>query len=337
MPDTREPRSVIEEAEQAAAAGDYASAEQLLREAALLQEASLGPVHADLANTLNNLGVVCEITKKPVDAEHFFRRASAIATAALDPDHPFVATSRRNLEDFCTARGIAVDPPRTSTTADDRAEPATRADDIQPESPSDQELPPGASRRGPGPLAIGALVVGGLLLTLVATATWLRSSREADPRTGPSVPSGGAEAPPPQQKEAPPPQQKEAPPPQQKITPAAPDDTAARSAPPVSVEPRTGGTGVIGLRRDTGQRIVAAGRGRASVQGAFNRWAAWHGRRLALRASRRSSRSGSALLLHATQICDGDEGATSMVSRRPLAAVGGTPHSPEHHGRVPHV
>ena len=75
MPETREPRSVIDAAEQAAAAGDYASAEQLLREAALLQEASLGPLHPDLANTLNNLGVVCEITEKPVDAEHFFRRA----------------------------------------------------------------------------------------------------------------------------------------------------------------------------------------------------------------------------------------------------------------------
>ena len=105
MPDTREPRSVIDAAEQAAAAGDYASAEQLLREAALLQEASLGPLHPDLANTLNNLGVVCEIAEKPVDAEHFFRRAYAIATAALEPDHPFVATSRKNLEDFCWPAG----------------------------------------------------------------------------------------------------------------------------------------------------------------------------------------------------------------------------------------
>ena len=69
MPETREPRSVVDAAEQAAAAGDYASAERLLRQAALLQEASLGPLHPDLANTLNNLGVVCEITEKPVDLE----------------------------------------------------------------------------------------------------------------------------------------------------------------------------------------------------------------------------------------------------------------------------
>ena len=80
MPDIREPRSVIDRAEQAAAAGDYASAERLLREAADLQEASLGPLHPDLANTLNNLGVVCEITDKPADAERCFRRANEIAT-----------------------------------------------------------------------------------------------------------------------------------------------------------------------------------------------------------------------------------------------------------------
>ena len=81
MPETREPQPVIDAAEQAASAGDYASAEQLLREAALLQEASLGPLHPDLANTLNNLGVVCEITEKPADAEDCFRRACTIASS----------------------------------------------------------------------------------------------------------------------------------------------------------------------------------------------------------------------------------------------------------------
>ena len=105
MPEPREPRSIIEAAEQAAAAGNYASAEALLREAALLQEARLGPLHPDLANTLNNLGVVCEINGNPVEAEHCFRRAVAIATTVLEPDHPFVATSRKNLHDFCEARG----------------------------------------------------------------------------------------------------------------------------------------------------------------------------------------------------------------------------------------
>jgi hypothetical protein len=111
MPDTRDPRSVIEAAEQAASAGDYASAEALLREAADLQEASLGPLHPELANTLNNLGVVCEIIGKPDDAERCFRRACEIAAVALEPGHPFIATSRTNLADFCAARGKAVDAP----------------------------------------------------------------------------------------------------------------------------------------------------------------------------------------------------------------------------------
>ena len=111
MPEQRGARSIIENAEQAAAAGDYASAEDLLREAAGLQEQTLGPNHPDLANTLNNLGVVCEMTDNPIDAEHYFRRAYTIATATLAPDHPFVATSRKNLHDFCAARGRPVELP----------------------------------------------------------------------------------------------------------------------------------------------------------------------------------------------------------------------------------
>jgi Protein of unknown function (DUF2914)/Tetratricopeptide repeat len=105
MTETREIPTLIESAEQAAASGDYASAERLLNQAALLQEASLGPVHPDLANTLNNLGVVCDRADKVDEAEYCYRKAYAITQAALEPDHPFVATSRNNLEDFCAARG----------------------------------------------------------------------------------------------------------------------------------------------------------------------------------------------------------------------------------------
>src|SRR4030095_11000276 len=53
MADTHDPRSVIEQAEQAAIAGDYFAAERLLRDAAAQQEATLGPFHPDLVNTLN--------------------------------------------------------------------------------------------------------------------------------------------------------------------------------------------------------------------------------------------------------------------------------------------
>ena len=51
MPEPLESRSLIESAEQAAAAGDYSSAEKLLREAAALQEQTLGAQHPDLDRT----------------------------------------------------------------------------------------------------------------------------------------------------------------------------------------------------------------------------------------------------------------------------------------------
>jgi len=229
MPETREPQSVIDAAEQAASAGDYAAAEQLLREAALLQEASLGPLHPDLANTLNNLGVVCEITEKPDDAEDCFRRACAIASSVLEPDHPFVATSRKNLEDFCAARGKAVDSPEpvlvsapavipsvdpsTPALADDREPPAMQSDERPADPPSYEESrpvpsrkpheePPAVeSRRSSRPLAIGAVLVGGLLLT-IATATWLRSNHNVEsppdrPGVSPASPAPTAVSPPP--------------------------------------------------------------------------------------------------------------------------------------------
>ncbi len=228
MPDTREPRSVIDAAEQAAAAGDYASAEQLLRDAALLQEASLGPLHPDLANTLNNLGVVCEITEKPVDAEHFFRRASAIATTVLEPDHPFVATSRKNLEDFCTARGKTVDLPGASSIVDDRAAPAAGSDDLPPVSLSYEQSRPAASRRWSRPLAIGGLITGGLLLTFIATGPWFRSTDEVEsPSASPSVSPGSPATP-----AASPPAAR----------PDAPEETRSNRGGPVGVGPKAGVT-----------------------------------------------------------------------------------------------
>jgi len=151
MPEPREPRSIIEAAEQSAAAGDYASAEKLLREAAVLQEASLGSLDPDLANTLNNLGIVCEINNNPIDAEDCFRRAVAIATTVLEPDHPFVATSRKNLRDFCDARGKPVD------------------------------VQPPVRRRFVRPLAIGALGPGLMVIViLTAVRPWLTSSEQAN-------------------------------------------------------------------------------------------------------------------------------------------------------------
>ena len=109
MWEVREPATIIQAAERAAEGGNVAAAENLLREAARLQEAELGPRHPDLANTLNNLGIVCEMTGKPDEAEQYFRRAVSIARTSLPADHPFVATSQKNLRDFCEARGKRVD------------------------------------------------------------------------------------------------------------------------------------------------------------------------------------------------------------------------------------
>ena len=82
---------------------------------------TLGPHHPDLANTLNNLAIVCEMANKPADAERCYRRAYSIAVTALEPHHPFVATSRQNLVDFWHARGMHGELPKTAptTTASD--------------------------------------------------------------------------------------------------------------------------------------------------------------------------------------------------------------------------
>src|SRR5688572_6157644 len=178
MPEPREARSIVEEAEQAAAAGNYASAEDLLRQAAALQEQTLGAQHPDLANTLNNLGVVCEMTDNPIDAEHYFRRAHAIAIAALSPDHPFVATSRKNLHDFCAARGRPQElPPSPPEVAAWLEAPAPRAapprESSAPESSASankQVVTPIAPNRSVRPLALGALSAVALLIVILVMA-----------------------------------------------------------------------------------------------------------------------------------------------------------------------
>ena len=195
----REARSIIENAEHAAAAGNYASAEDLLREAAALQEQTLGPNHPDLANTFNNLGIVCEMTDNPIDAEHFFRRAHAIATATLAPDHPFVATSRQNLHDFCSTRGRPVELPPSPPSL------AAWLDAPAPGTAPRHESSPPAKTQGATPLprktfwrpALGALSGVGLLVVMFTMARpWGSPVEETTSR--PATPIAPApEAPPP--------------------------------------------------------------------------------------------------------------------------------------------
>jgi hypothetical protein len=196
----RDARSIIENAEQAAAAGDYASAEDLLREAAALQEQTLGARHPDLANTFNNLGIVCEMTDNPIDAEHYFRRAHAIATAALAPDHPFVATSRKNLHDFCAARGRPVElppsPPALAAWLDAPEPTPARAPAPEPAPvsapaasvpaaavPATAAAPRHESSRSPRPLLVAVSSAVGLLLVILSLARpWSRPVEETTPR-----------------------------------------------------------------------------------------------------------------------------------------------------------
>jgi tetratricopeptide repeat protein/DUF2914 family protein len=186
MPEPREPRSIIEHAEQAAAAGNYSSAEELLREAAALQEQTLGPDHPDLANTLNNLGVVCEMMDNPIDAEHYFRRAYTIAAGTLAPDHPFVVTSRKNLHEFCAARGRPVElrpsPPQVAAWLE---APAYRAAPPRESSASAKEpdATPKPLKRSLRPLAVGALSGGALLIVILMVARPGRSSKAGETKS----------------------------------------------------------------------------------------------------------------------------------------------------------
>ena len=194
MREADESRSVIHAAEKAAEAGNYVSAENLLREAARLQEASLGPRHPDLANTLNNLGIVCEMTGKPDDAEQYFRRAVSIARTSLAQNHPFVTTSQKNLRDFCEARGKRVELPAPAP-APEASKPAQRVTaGIDPE-PEDPEL---TSKRLFTRWAVGALgPIAMLMVVLAAGLPRLGSLEHAAPSTAIAIDSPRDVAPPP--------------------------------------------------------------------------------------------------------------------------------------------
>jgi hypothetical protein len=126
MSDHDDARRMLDRAERAATAGDFASADELLTGAAKLQEKELGPHHPDLANTLNNLAIVAERAGRPAEAETLYRRAASIAAAAFPPDHPMVVASTQNLEDFCRARGLPIKLP-AATPPPPRADPAVSA------------------------------------------------------------------------------------------------------------------------------------------------------------------------------------------------------------------
>ena len=217
MADTHDPRSVIEQAERAASAGDFLAAERLLRDAASRQEATLGPFHPDLVNTLNNLAVVYETIDQPADAERCYRRAYSIAMTSLAPDHPFVATSEKNFKDFCDSRGIPFEPPtpvpgiksapampEAKAEKADKVEKAEKVEEARVEplpdagvyaaapattAPTTTDAAPSRSR------SFGVLAALGLV-ALVAAGVWLGRSGSTEPASVESPQSPAPSLPP---------------------------------------------------------------------------------------------------------------------------------------------
>jgi hypothetical protein len=200
-------RSIVEKAEQAAAGGDHAEAERLLRTALRLQETTVGAQHPDLANTLNNLGVVCEMSGKPADAEQCYRRAYEIVSARLPADHPFIATSRKNLEDFCNARGIPVERTVPAIPFPPEAPRVVTAPSRKPAAPVPAVVyTPVPVRRSPRGFVIAALLVGALAIGIffvvrppgdTSVDTPSSSSSAASPQPVSPAPSPSPSLPPP--------------------------------------------------------------------------------------------------------------------------------------------
>jgi len=204
-------RSIIEAAEQAATSGDFGSAEQFLRQAALLQESQLGPLHPNLASTLNNLGVACESVGKPADAEECYRRAYVIVTSVLAADDPVVITSRKNLRDFCEGYGRPFELPPPPPTVAPQSEPATNDapaastahETAMSESPATAQVPSASTTRVAPisvshPAIVVALVVGLALVMLVMSGSWFDADEPAHSPTDTvaQVPLSGASPPP---------------------------------------------------------------------------------------------------------------------------------------------
>lgn len=193
MSELRDAQHLLEMAERAASEGDLASADELLRSAARIQEAALGPLHPDLISTLNNLAIVAERTGRPDDAETFYRRAAAIAVASLPPDHPVVAESRQNLENFCRELGRPIAPAAVTTPSS--PDTALGPDAFAPEATSGESSPvprspvPTAAQplpRAPRRSSLEWVAIGAIVLVTVAVVV-KRSGSSRDQAAAPTA------------------------------------------------------------------------------------------------------------------------------------------------------
>jgi tetratricopeptide (TPR) repeat protein len=115
--------------------GAYEKAEPLYARALDIREKALGPMHPDVATSLNNLAILYQARGAYARAEPLLVRALDIREKALGPMHPLVANSLYNLATLYQAQG-----------AYPKAEPLlSRAADIR-ESQLRSSLAPSRSR-----------------------------------------------------------------------------------------------------------------------------------------------------------------------------------------------
>jgi len=272
MSEVRDVSFAIRAAEEAAGAGDFLTAEQYLSRAVELEEVSFGPMHAELASILNNLGVVYERLDRPDKAEACYRRAYAIAKASLPPGDPGIELSATNLREFCEARGIpfepsafaqeaAADQPASAQSATGEKPAAEVAPALPPPSPlravhepvvpvpkkapMEPELPRDAvpvearepaALMAPRTLAISALVVVAVIVGVIFVAT-RSSSPTSQPEPAPTPAAAArvqepAPAPPPAVSTPAP-----APAPQESTPAAAPPQPSPQAAAPPKTAP----------------------------------------------------------------------------------------------------
>jgi tetratricopeptide (TPR) repeat protein len=82
-----------------------------------MKEKLIGPEHPVLANTLNNLAVICRRDGRYEEAERLYERALSLLEAGVEPSHPTLARTRRNYAALLRAMGredaaVEIESPR---------------------------------------------------------------------------------------------------------------------------------------------------------------------------------------------------------------------------------
>ena len=85
--------------------GEYARAVVVGKKALKVAEEIVGPDHASVATSLNNLALLYDTQGEYAAAEPLYKGALSIAEKALGPDHPSVATFLNNLAALYRATG----------------------------------------------------------------------------------------------------------------------------------------------------------------------------------------------------------------------------------------